>query len=103
VIVLPGQLVSAITVFHEHGLHVLSRLVGRELRRSKRSASEPTLRLTIEWSPRSCSASRPGSRPRFLGEWPGWRLSSNHRPSGFWPMADTIEPGKRFGFNVSGN
>jgi molybdopterin molybdotransferase len=32
VVVLPGQLVSAITVFHEHGLHVLSRLVGRELR-----------------------------------------------------------------------
>ena len=32
VVVLPGQVVSAITVYHEHGLHVLSRLVGRELR-----------------------------------------------------------------------
>ena len=32
VLILPGQLVSAVTVFHEHGLHVLSRLVGRELR-----------------------------------------------------------------------
>ena len=33
VVVLPGQLIAAITVFHEHGLHVLSRMVGRELRR----------------------------------------------------------------------
>ncbi len=32
VLVLPGQLVSAVTVLHEHGLHVLSRRVGRELR-----------------------------------------------------------------------
>ncbi len=32
VVVLPGQLVSAVAVHHEHGLHVLSRLVGRELR-----------------------------------------------------------------------
>ncbi len=31
-IVLPGQVVSAVTVFHEHVLHVLSRMVGRELR-----------------------------------------------------------------------
>ena len=33
VVVLPGQLVSAVTVFHEHGLHLASRMVGRELRR----------------------------------------------------------------------
>lgn len=33
VVVLPGQLVSAVTVYHEHGLHLISRLVGRELRR----------------------------------------------------------------------
>lgn len=32
VVVLPGQLVSAIAVFHEHALHVLSRMAGRELR-----------------------------------------------------------------------
>lgn len=32
VIVLPGQVVSAVTVFHEHALHVFSRMVGRELR-----------------------------------------------------------------------
>lgn len=32
VIVLPGQVVSAVTVFHEHVLHALSRMVGRELR-----------------------------------------------------------------------
>ncbi len=32
VVVLPGQIVSAVTVFHEHALHVLSRMVGRELR-----------------------------------------------------------------------
>ena len=32
VVVLPGQITSALTVFHEHGLHVLSRLVGEELR-----------------------------------------------------------------------
>ena len=32
VVVLPGQVVSAVTVFHEHVLHVLSRMVGRELR-----------------------------------------------------------------------
>lgn len=32
VVVLPGQLVSAVAVYHEHGLHVLSRMVGRELR-----------------------------------------------------------------------
>jgi len=36
VVVLPGQLVSAVTVFHEHGLHVISRMVGRELRRFER-------------------------------------------------------------------
>lgn len=32
VLVLPGQIVSAITSFHEHGLHLLSRMVGVELR-----------------------------------------------------------------------
>ncbi len=32
VLVLPGQVVSAATVFHEHGLHLLSRLIGRDLR-----------------------------------------------------------------------
>jgi molybdopterin molybdotransferase len=32
VIVLPGQLVSCVTVYHEHALHVISRMVGRELR-----------------------------------------------------------------------
>ena len=32
VVVLPGQIVSAVTVFHEHVLHLLSRMVGRELR-----------------------------------------------------------------------
>jgi len=37
VIVLPGQLVSAVTVFHEHGMHVISRMVGRELRRFERA------------------------------------------------------------------
>ena len=36
VVVLPGQFVSAVTVFHEHALHVISRLVGRELRRFER-------------------------------------------------------------------
>lgn len=32
VVMLPGQVVSAAVSFHEHGLHVASRLVGRELR-----------------------------------------------------------------------
>lgn len=32
VLVLPGQVVSAVTCAHEHGLHLVSRLVGRELR-----------------------------------------------------------------------
>ncbi|QKQ99653.1 molybdopterin molybdotransferase MoeA [Metallosphaera tengchongensis] len=32
VLILPGQIISAITVFHEHGLHVLSRMTGVELR-----------------------------------------------------------------------
>lgn len=32
VVVLPGQVVAAVTVLHEHGLHLLSRMVGRELR-----------------------------------------------------------------------
>jgi len=36
-VVLPGQLVSAVTVYHEHGLHLISRLVGRELRRFERA------------------------------------------------------------------
>jgi len=33
VINLPGQVVSAITVFHEHGLHILSRMIGKEVRK----------------------------------------------------------------------
>jgi len=33
VLALPGRIVSAVTVFHVHGLHILSRMVGRELRR----------------------------------------------------------------------
>ncbi len=33
VVVLPGQVVSAVAAFHEHGLHVLARMVGRETRR----------------------------------------------------------------------
>lgn len=32
VVILPGQVVSAAVSFHEHGLHVVSRMVGRELR-----------------------------------------------------------------------
>ncbi|MEM4146769.1 MAG: molybdopterin molybdotransferase MoeA, partial [Metallosphaera sp.] len=32
VLVLPGQIVSAVTTFHEHGLHILSRMIGVELR-----------------------------------------------------------------------
>jgi len=38
VLILPGQIVSSIVVFHEHGLHILSRMVGRELRRFERVA-----------------------------------------------------------------
>lgn len=33
ILVLPGQVVSAITVFHEHGLHILSRMIGAEIRK----------------------------------------------------------------------
>jgi molybdopterin molybdotransferase len=33
VINLPGQVVSAVTVFHEHGLHILSRMIGKEVRK----------------------------------------------------------------------
>jgi molybdopterin molybdotransferase len=33
VVILPGQIGSAIAVWHEHGLHVVSRVVGREQRR----------------------------------------------------------------------
>lgn len=33
IISLPGQVVSAITVFHEHGLHVISRLLDAEIRK----------------------------------------------------------------------
>ncbi|MDG7046287.1 MAG: molybdopterin molybdotransferase MoeA [Nitrososphaerota archaeon] len=32
-LILPGQIVSSVVVFHEHGLHILSKMVGRELRR----------------------------------------------------------------------
>ncbi|ARM75714.1 molybdopterin molybdenumtransferase MoeA [Acidianus manzaensis] len=33
VLVLPGQIVSAITVFHEHGLHIISKMLGSEIRK----------------------------------------------------------------------
>ncbi|BFH72448.1 molybdopterin molybdotransferase MoeA [Sulfurisphaera javensis] len=33
IISLPGQVVSAITVFHEHGLHIISRMLNTEIRR----------------------------------------------------------------------
>jgi len=45
VVVLPGQLVSAVTVFHEHGLHVVSRMVGRELRRFECATLSRDLRV----------------------------------------------------------
>ncbi|BCS91716.1 molybdopterin molybdotransferase MoeA [Metallosphaera javensis (ex Sakai et al. 2022)] len=32
ILVLPGQIVSAVTTFHEHGLHILTRMTGMELR-----------------------------------------------------------------------
>ncbi len=33
VLSLPGRIVSAVTVFHAHGLHILSKMVGSELRK----------------------------------------------------------------------
>ncbi|MCY0873625.1 MAG: molybdopterin molybdotransferase MoeA [Acidianus infernus] len=33
ILILPGQVVSAITVFHEHGLHIISRMIGKEIRK----------------------------------------------------------------------
>ncbi|MEM0096992.1 MAG: molybdopterin molybdotransferase MoeA [Conexivisphaerales archaeon] len=33
VLSLPGRIVSAVTVFHVHGLHIISKLVGSELRK----------------------------------------------------------------------
>ncbi len=33
ILVLPGQVVSAITVFHEHGLHIISKMIGNEIRK----------------------------------------------------------------------
>ncbi|AHC50626.1 molybdenum cofactor synthesis protein [Sulfolobus acidocaldarius SUSAZ] len=33
IINLPGQVVSALTVFHEHGLHMISRMIGQEVRK----------------------------------------------------------------------
>ena len=36
IVSLPGQVVSAITVFHEHGLHVISRMLNTEIRKYKR-------------------------------------------------------------------
>jgi len=44
-VVLPGQLVSAVTVLHEHGLHVVSRMCGRELRRYERVPLSRDLRV----------------------------------------------------------
>ncbi|MEM4970935.1 MAG: molybdopterin molybdotransferase MoeA [Sulfolobales archaeon] len=32
IIILPGQCVSSVACYHEHGLHVISRMVGNELR-----------------------------------------------------------------------
>jgi len=37
VLVLPGQIVSAVTTTHEHGLHLVGRIAGRELRRFDRA------------------------------------------------------------------
>ena len=37
VLVLPGQIVSAVTNAHEHGLHLVGRMAGRELRRLERA------------------------------------------------------------------
>jgi len=34
VVILPGQIVAAVCTFHEHGLHILERMLGVELRRS---------------------------------------------------------------------
>ena len=33
IVSLPGQVVSALTVFHEHGLHVISRMLNTEIRK----------------------------------------------------------------------
>jgi molybdopterin molybdotransferase len=33
IINLPGQVVSAVTVFHQHGLHILSRMINKEVRK----------------------------------------------------------------------
>jgi len=33
IVSLPGQVVSALTVFHEHGLHVISRMLNSEIRK----------------------------------------------------------------------
>ncbi len=32
-LILPGQIVSAVTSFHEHGLHLISKLLGTEIRK----------------------------------------------------------------------
>jgi molybdopterin molybdotransferase len=37
VLVLPGQVVSAVTIAHEHALHLLGRMTGGELRRFERA------------------------------------------------------------------
>jgi len=34
VVILPGRIVAAVCTFHEHGLHILERMLGVELRRS---------------------------------------------------------------------
>ncbi|EZQ03212.1 MULTISPECIES: molybdopterin molybdotransferase MoeA [Acidianus] len=35
ILVLPGQIVSSVVSFHEHGLHLISRLIGSEIREYK--------------------------------------------------------------------
>lgn len=46
VVMLPGQVVSAAVSFHEHGLHVASRLVGRELRKYEEAKLAEDLEVT---------------------------------------------------------
>lgn len=43
---LPGQIVSAVTVFHEHGLHVLSKMIGAEIRKFEEIPLAETIEVT---------------------------------------------------------
>jgi len=38
ILILPGQCVAAVACYHEHGLHAISRMVGRELRVFEKAA-----------------------------------------------------------------